>query len=405
MPRVTNKKKPKKTNKKTKIAKHAKVEQKEQDTKDEKFSFENEIVIGLRRIDDEPKKVTKNKKKKSKKTKSSKENSNQKNTKPKTKAKSRDKKQPDKEVEDQDVIIKSKYMQNYEETEENNEHQTKQKSKTNNKNNKKRKISNSKPTNTKLTKKQQAQKKRRKRIIKVVKWLTLIGIIIAGIIYAMLSPIFNIKNITVSGNAKISSETIISLSGLNIEQNIFNFRTSNITDNIKQNAYIDSVEIRRQLPDEVQIAVQERVAKYMLTLGNAYVYINNQGYILEITSTKGDFPLIVGYETPEEQIQEGNRLNTEDLEKLNDVLRIMEAASSVGENITNLVTQIDISDKSNYILTLEKEKKKIYLGDTANLSTKMLWINELLETEKGNEGIIYLNLDLNTESPYFREKV
>ena len=280
MPRVTNKKKPKKTNKKTKIAKHAKVEQKEQDTKDEKFSFENEIVIGLRRIDDEPKEVTKNKKKKSKKTKSSKEKSNQKNTKPKTKAKSRDKKQPDKEVEDQDVIIKSKYMQNYEETEENNEHQTKQKSKTNNKNNKKRKISNSKPTNTKLTKKQQAQKKRRKRIIKVVKWLTLIGIIIAGIIYAMLSPIFNIKNITVSGNAKISSETIISLSGLNIEQNIFNFRTSNITDNIKQNAYIDSVEIRRQLPDEVQIVVQERVAKYMLTLGNAYVYINNQGYIL-----------------------------------------------------------------------------------------------------------------------------
>ena len=420
MPRVTNRKKPRRT--KTKIAKHAKEEPKEQDTKDERFSFDNEIVIGLRRIDDEPKVETKKTKKK-KKNKAQNEKNKQKHTNQKAKAnsqaKKQSKKQSNEELEDQDVIIKSKYMQNYEETEDNNK-QTKQKRKNTNKNNKrnnskknnenvsknnKQKTSNSKPTNPKLTKKQQAQKKRRKRIIKVIKWLTLVGIIIAGIIYAMLSPIFNIKNITVSGNAKISSETIISLSGLNIEQNIFNFRTSNITDNIKQNAYIDSVEIHRQLPDEVQIVVQERIATYMLTLGNAYVYINNQGYILEITSVRGNFPLIVGYETPKEQIQEGNRLNTDDLEKLNDVLRIMEAASSVGGDLDKLITQIDMSAKTNYILTIEKEKKKVYLGDTTNLSAKMLWINELLETEKDNEGIIYLNLDLNTESPYFREKV
>ena len=40
----------------------------------------------------------------------------------------------------------------------------------------------------------QAQGKREKEeLLKVIKWLTLIGIIIAGIVYAMLSPIFNIK--------------------------------------------------------------------------------------------------------------------------------------------------------------------------------------------------------------------
>ena len=404
MPSVTNRKKPKGTNRKIDKAKHAEVEQKEQDTKDEKFSFDQEIVIGLRRIDDEPKQEAKNKKKRNKVLK---EENNQKRTNQKTKSNNREKKQPNRELENKDIIIKSKYMQNYEETEDNNEnieYKSKNTKRNNSKNNK-QKTSNSRSTNAKLTKKQQAQKKRKKRIIKVIKCFTLIGIIIAGIVYALLSPIFNIKNINVSGNTKISSETIISLSGLNIEQNIFNFRTSYITDNIKQNAYIDNVEIHRKLPDEIEIMVQERVATYMLTLGNAYVYINNQGYILEITATKGDFPLIVGYETQEEQIQEGNRLNTDDLEKLNDVLRIMEAASSVGGNITSLVTQIDISDKSNYILTLEKEKKKIYLGDTTNLSAKMLWINELLKIEKNNEGAIYLNIDLNTERPYFREKV
>ena len=45
-------------------------------------------------------------------------------------------------------------------------------------------------------------------MLKICKWLTLFCIIIGAIIYAMLSPIFNITSIEVSGNSKISSETI-----------------------------------------------------------------------------------------------------------------------------------------------------------------------------------------------------
>ena len=220
----------------------------------------------------------------------------------------------------------------------------------------------------------------------------------------MLSPIFNIKNIIVTGNKKISSETIISLSGLNIDQNIFNFWSNDIEEAVKQNAYMDTVEVKRKLPDIVEINVKERTATYMITLGNAYVHINNQGYILEITAKKLEVPLLIGYNTTSEEIVEGNRLNQTDLEKLNDVLKIMEVASSGKSDISGLITQIDISDRNNYILSLPKEKKTIYLGDTTNLSTKLLWINKFLEEEK-NEGIIYLNVNLNTKRPYFREKV
>ena len=64
-------------------------------------------------------------------------------------------------------------------------------------------------------------------------------------------------------------------------QNIFNFSTSQVKNNIKQNAYIESVEISRRFPDKVEISVEERVATFVLAIGNAYAYINNQGYILE----------------------------------------------------------------------------------------------------------------------------
>ena len=221
----------------------------------------------------------------------------------------------------------------------------------------------------------------------------------------MLSPAFNIKNINVIGNSKISSDTIISLSGLYFEQNIFNISKTQIENSIKQNAYINNVEIKRKLPDTIEIEVEERIATYMLTLGNAYVYINNQGYILEITTENINEPILIGYKTPEKDIIEGNRLNEEDLKRINDVLKIVEAMSSGEKAINDLITQIDITDRNDYILTLEKEKKKIHLGDVSDLSTKVLWIDKFLEKEKKSEGTLYLNVNLNTERPYFRKKV
>ena len=274
-----------------------------------------------------------------------------------------------------------------------------------NKSNKQKKNNKKQKQPKKLTKKQELARKKRKVILKIVKWLTLIAIVIGGIIYAMLSPIFNINEIIVQGNNKISSETIISLSELNVDENIFKYRTSDVEEKIKQNAYIDTVHIKRNLPNQVEITVLEREATYKLSYGNAYAYINNQGYILEITSVKGTIPLITGYSTSEENIKEGNRLCTEDLEKLEDVLEIMEAASSVDDNLRKVIKEIDISDNNNYILDLTSEKKEVYLGDVSNLSTKMLWINEFIEREDGIEGTIMLNVDLNNDMPYFNEKV
>ena len=420
-------KKNKKLNKKQK-----KVVDVVEETKEDKFSFDQEIVIGLKRLD-EPKPVNKNGKKKlnQKEKKRLKKEKKAKKIKEKNKKRSKDtyydaqvrenkklkksgkaeyKGVPNSKVQKKNIqnnyndytddIIKTKYLQD-----DMDFYDDRYFTNTSTINRENRKTTKQKNKNTRLTEKQKIAKKRRKFVIKICKWLTLFCIIIGAIIYAMLSPIFNITSIEVSGNSRISSETILSLSGLAINQNIFNFSTSQVRNNIKQNAYIESVEISRSLPDKVEITVEERVATYALTIGNAYAYINNQGYILEITSNKGSYPIISGYETPVEQIKEGSRLVTDDLEKLNDVLRIMESASIGDNNISELITQINIADKTNYILTLEKEKKTIYLGDTSNLSTKVLLINQILKEEKDNEGTIYLNVNLNTESPYFRETV
>ena len=160
----------------------------------------------------------------------------------------------------------------------------------------------------KISKKQEMAIKKRKLILKIIRTIVLIGILIGTLIYILLSPLFNIKDVTVTGNNKLSREEIISLSEIRTEENIFKTSKNDIKNKIKTNPYVENVKIRRKLPDKVEIIVVERVATYMLPFANSYVYINNQGYMLEITSQKANLPIITGFSTPEENLHEGERL-------------------------------------------------------------------------------------------------
>lgn len=367
-------KKAKKSNK----SKKKSVDQKNKirDTKEEKFDFSEEIVIGLTRIEDEPKK---NKKKKEGQREKEKLNKKKSTTKMKSKQK------------DEEILVSDIYSKQNEK-------------KLKNKKGKKQKNNIKKPVK-KLTKKQELARKKRKAIFRLLRWTTLICMIIGGGIFFLLSPIFNIKTISVKGNSKISSDEIISLSSIEIEQNTFQYRVHDIEEAIKKNAYMEKVKVNRKFPDTIEITVSEREATYQLPIANAYAYIDNQGYILEISDKEENIPLIIGITTQQENIQPGNRLDIEDLKKINDVLKIMESANS--NEMMKLITKIDITDSEDYILRLEEKKKTVHLGDVSNLSTKMLWIIKFNEEEENTPGEIFLNMNLNNENnkPYFRKKV
>ena len=63
-------------------------------------------------------------------------------------------------------------------------------------------------TKQKMSKKQRQILKKKKRIKLMLKFTALLIIIIAGIIFALVSPIFNIKEIDVSNNEQIKTETV-----------------------------------------------------------------------------------------------------------------------------------------------------------------------------------------------------
>lgn len=255
-----------------------------------------------------------------------------------------------------------------------------------------------------FAKKQRKRDKRLKRIKFFLKLILLIGVISGIIAFATCSPIFNIQNIEVTNNKQLSPETIISLSELSVGQNIFKFWKNDVENKIKSNAYIESVELKRVFPNKLQINIQEREPKFSVPVLGEYAYINTQGYILEITQNQLNLPIITGISTKEEEIKPGNRLNNKDLTELEIILKII---SAMKENqLDKEVTSIDISNKNDYIIYMQNEKKKIHLGDGSNLSNKMLYVIAIINEEKGKEGEIFANGDLNQKfKVYFREKV
>lgn len=246
---------------------------------------------------------------------------------------------------------------------------------------------------SKKTKKKRAAKK----IISFFSCLLLIG----GItVFAFTAPIFNITKIEVNGNSQVTNDTIISISGLKKGENIFKFNNS-IIQNIKENQYIEEVNIERKLPGTVKITIKERNIKYQIKLINSYAYIDKNGYILEISSVKKEVPIIVGLNVTENDLINKKRLELQDLEKLNKIQKVIESAKSI--EIDNIITEINIENNNDYYIYIESQNKKIYIGNTNNLPNKMLYVKKILEEEKEHSGTGFVNGDIGSGfKPYFR---
>ncbi|MGN1301985.1 MAG: cell division protein FtsQ/DivIB [Clostridia bacterium] len=134
----------------------------------------------------------------------------------------------------------------------------------------------------------------------------------------------------------------------------------------------------------------------MLLLDEKYAYINNQGYILEISETKLEVPIIIGYVT--ENLEPGQRLEEADLKKLNTVIQIVKTAEE--KELDKKISDINIENERDFLITMESENKIIHFGDSSNIDDKFIMLKAVLEDNVGVKGEIFVK-DLN--KVFFRE--
>ena len=257
--------------------------------------------------------------------------------------------------------------------------------------------------NKKNINKNNIPKKKKNKGKKIKSKIFILILLIIGIgIFALVSPIFNIDEIKVLRNEKVDAETIESLSGIEKGKNIFQISKKNIVNDIKENSYINSVQVKRRLPGTIELDIEERKVAYQVKVINSYVYIDYKGYILEVSSKQEKVPLVEGFTTDQDTLLNGKRLINNDIEKIRTILTIIETSKAI--EINDLISKITIQN-NEFVLELKKENKIIYLGEANDLTNKMTFVKTMLEKEKGNTGKIFVNGDINKGfKPYFREE-
>lgn len=99
----------------------------------------------------------------------------------------------------------------------------------------------------------------------------------------MLSPLFNIKTVNVSGNRDIDTNEIlrqINLTGDN--GNIFTYNSSKYEKILSENAYFESVKIKKSFPNTINVTIDERIVSfYILYSNNTYLYMDNNGVVVD----------------------------------------------------------------------------------------------------------------------------
>ena len=172
-------------------------------------------------------------------------------------------------------------------------------------------------------------KKRKKRRMLLIVIIILLLIILCCA-YLFTSEQFNIKNITIIGNNQLTQEEIYNLSNIKLNDNIFLTLSSVIKVRIKQNPYIEDVKITKIYPNQIKIEVQERVKEFqILTDTGIYIFIDQQGNILDYSTEKSNYITITGFEITDERVKEVTRLEENDLEKMENILHILDNAQDI----------------------------------------------------------------------------
>lgn len=266
-----------------------------------------------------------------------------------------------------------------------------------------------KKTNTSTIQKRPQMNEKTKKIRGTIVKISAVACLFVGAgCFLCLSPMFNVQEIIVEHNNSIPSDTVKSLSKIELYKNIFLLNKPEVVKNLEEDPYISEVKVHRSFPNKIKIEVTERKEEYLLQFAEGkYAIIDGQGYILGTTNELKELTILSGAETNIEDLVKvkgnKNRLCEADLKKLNMVNSIVQKAKNY--EVFSFITKIDISDGDNIKLFLDGEGKIVHLGSCSDLDTRILYMKDILNYEKGVSGEIFINGNLSEDRVFFRENV
>ena len=207
------------------------------------------------------------------------------------------------------------------------------------------------------------KKKRRKKnyVLRVLVFLAL-G---TGVFYWLTSPFFDVQQIIVENNRHYTREQIIRMAGATVGQNIFTVETALMRDTLLKDPYIRTVRVRRVLPADIVITVEERTETAKVPYADSFIIIDNDGLILRVTTARLRLPILIGMTV--KTMEPGVPLEVEESAVLTETLRLLEVMEEANMffhilDVSNVVARAYVYAEIVCEGTLENIKESMING-------------------------------------------
>lgn len=164
------------------------------------------------------------------------------------------------------------------------------------------------------------KKKKRKKKHYLLKFFILVAFA-TGMYFFFTSSLFDIQKITVENNSHYTAEQVISLAGAKTGENLFEVSFSQMKDKLLADPYVKNVKLKRKIPAEVVIKVEERKEDAAVVDGKQYLIIDGEGMVLRKSDVEPALTLLMGMKI--KNMKPGTPLEVEDNSSLTDTLKLL----------------------------------------------------------------------------------
>lgn len=191
---------------------------------------------------------------------------------------------------------------------------------------------------------------RRKRLIAVSLFLLIVSLI--TLVILCFTVFFPIKEVSVSGSEIYTEQQIIDAAQIE-SKNLFTISKKNVENNIRKILpYVESIELKRVLPNKVTIAVKDAKEYAYYRSGENYFIISEIGYVLKQQSEPPESLFEIVTDGMSGNISEQVVYKNSDEEELVNTLISQLSAKNIAINKIDVTSTIQITLKVEDVFTV-----------------------------------------------------
>ena len=201
------------------------------------------------------------------------------------------------------------------------------------------------------------------------------------------SPRFNVNEMNLVGQKRLSSEELNSWIGPIIGKNIFQLELDKISQRLVEHAWVQSASARRIFPQGIYVELKERTPFAKVQLGQVYV-MDNYGVLLGTeVGDANKLPTITGIKA--QNFKLGSNVANEEIIR---GLKMMHSLNQLSMFENNQIDNVHISSRSRITFSTHNQDIKIHMRPEIAAESFQNLVLALDVIEKNEQDLSYIDL-------------